>query len=147
MCIAAPMSQHFQIAAVIAIKDLLAGLAGDTEPTSSRHRLSVQQAGNELQPFQLARGAMVRNSNTDAGFKTDGPAWFRHRDLPNRSIFSDACPSGLDLYSLYVLIRDDRSTRELARADPEAAGRTGRSSRPKTGFLLRGSRCAAPGKT
>src|SRR4051812_30542653 len=31
---------------------------------------------------------MVGNSNTDAGFKTIYPAWFRHRGYPNRTIFS-----------------------------------------------------------
>src|SRR3954467_3134854 len=65
-------------------------------------------------PFQLARGAMTGNSNTDAGFKTNGPAWFRHRGLSKRRIFSRSGSIGLDSCSLYVLIRNDRPTRELA---------------------------------
>jgi hypothetical protein len=34
--------------------------------------------------------------------------------------------SGLDFCSSYVLIRNDRPTRELAHADPETDGKTGR---------------------
>src|SRR6266436_6452480 len=42
----------FQTAAVIAIEDLVAGLPRDAEPKAkNRHLLSVQQPGNELQPF------------------------------------------------------------------------------------------------
>jgi hypothetical protein len=68
----------------------------------------------------------VGTPNTDAGFKTNGPARFRHRDPSNRMIFLGAGLSGLDFCSLYVLIRNDRSTRELAYADPEADGKAGR---------------------
>src|SRR4051794_40001475 len=44
--------QPFQTAIIVAMEDLVAGLARDTEPTAqSRHLLSVQQPGNEFQPF------------------------------------------------------------------------------------------------
>src|SRR5947209_18406798 len=77
-------------------------------------------------PFQLARGAMLGNSDTDAGFKTNGRAWFRHRAPSNRRIFHGRASIGLDFRSLYVLIRNVRPTRELAHADPKADGKAGR---------------------
>jgi len=58
--------------------------------------------------FQLARGGPSRgNSITGAGFKTNGPAWFRHRVPSNRMIFLDQGPSGLGICSCYVLIRNE----------------------------------------
>jgi outer membrane lipase/esterase len=43
-------------------------------------------------------------------------------------IFNGAGLSGLDFCSLYVLIRNDRPTRELAHADPEADGNARRNT-------------------
>jgi hypothetical protein len=46
------IGQPFQTATVIAFEDLVAGLPRDAEPTAKNcHLLSVQQPGNELQPF------------------------------------------------------------------------------------------------
>jgi hypothetical protein len=41
-------------------------------------------------------------------------------------IVSGADMSGLDIRSLYVLVRNDRPTRELAHADPKADGKARR---------------------
>jgi hypothetical protein len=41
-------------------------------------------------------------------------------------IFSAPDLNGLDICSLFVLIQNERPTRELAQADPEANGKTGR---------------------
>src|ERR1700709_995843 len=46
----------------------VAGYSATGQVTSERRR----------KPFQFARGAMVRNSNTDARFKTIWQACFRH---------------------------------------------------------------------
>jgi hypothetical protein len=46
------IGQPFQTATVIAFEDLVAGLPRDAEATAQhRHLLTVQQPGNELQPF------------------------------------------------------------------------------------------------
>jgi hypothetical protein len=41
-------------------------------------------------------------------------------------IFFGAGVSGLDFCSLYVLVGNDRPTRELAHADPKTDGKAGR---------------------
>jgi hypothetical protein len=47
--------------------------------------------------------------------------------FPKREdFFSGAGPNGLDFCSLFVLIQNDRPTRELAHADPKTNGKTGR---------------------
>jgi len=46
------VGQPFQSAAIIAVEDLVAGLARDVEiPADRSHLLAVQQPGDELQPF------------------------------------------------------------------------------------------------
>jgi hypothetical protein len=46
--------------------------------------------------------------------------------FPTGRFFLSHNSGGLDFCSLYVLIRNVRPTRELAHADPEADGKTGR---------------------
>jgi hypothetical protein len=46
--------------------------------------------------------------------------------FPTGGFFRGAGLSGLDFCSLYVLIRNDRPTRELAHAEPKADGKAGR---------------------
>ena len=46
--------------------------------------------------------------------------------FPTGGFFHGAGSIGLDFCSLYVLIRNDRPTRELAHADPKADGKAGR---------------------
>jgi hypothetical protein len=46
--------------------------------------------------------------------------------FPTGGFFHETGASGLDFCSLYVLIHNDRSTRELAHAHPKADGKTGR---------------------
>jgi hypothetical protein len=46
--------------------------------------------------------------------------------FPTGGFFLKSGLSGLDFCSLYVLIQNDRPTRELAHADPKTDGKAGR---------------------
>jgi hypothetical protein len=63
---------------------------------------------------------------------------------PNDLFFRFFNLGGLDNRSLYVLIRNDRPTRELAHADPKTDGKAGRRGWPKVGGTRCGSGRAPP---
>jgi len=85
----------------VLVVDLLAGV-GVHLGVSATGQVTRER---RKKPFQLARGAMPGNSDTDTGFKTNDLAWFRHGDPSHRRIFLSGCPVGLDICSGYVLIQ------------------------------------------
>ena len=72
------------------------------------------------------------------------PAWFRHRDLSNGIDFPRSRLDRTQLLFSYVLIRNERPTRELAYADPKADGKADRRRRPQAGPLRCGSDALLP---
>src|ERR1700730_1933730 len=110
----------------------VAGYSATGQVTSEKRR----------KPFQLARGAMIRRTPLGLGFKTNGGHWFRHLVPTERDFFCELnSHDGLDICSCYVLIRHDRPTRELAHADTQTNGKTGRRNRPAAS----GPRCGSRG--
>jgi hypothetical protein len=67
------------------------------------------------------------------GFKTIEVAWFRHHHLPNTIFFRDFQPERTRLLFSLCSVGNDRSTRELAHADSQTDGETGRRGCPDTG--------------